>query len=459
MAISPIGGPLAGGTLVNVSADNLNLADVGSLQCDFLQPSGARHLTQGEWLMPHTGIRGNDTDMVGGNGVIRCPTPDRTLLRPTNGSAEVGTSMLGISLRRDGQVYSTHDDVGGLPLPYVFYPALGDATGSQATARSPAAGPVAGGTLVNITLPRLSDAVPRAFLRDASCQFSDWYATQATPASLASGDSIVLCHSPTGAVGSAQLRLALNGKDFEPTAPPLSFDIYRPPILKRVVPAGAYPGTSITLVGTNLGRASLPGVEFSCRFGEEVSVLLSSMPKRAPLASTWETASLVQSSSSSSTHTRLCSGRAFHPRPLPTAPRVPFCASQVVPATGHAAPRVVDNSWEADTVACTVPPAAQPHAGGSVRLSVSLNGQQYTPEHVNFAIAPVDTRRTLENIFHEVPADLVGDVEDTGSGDALGERGSAEAGSAETGSGAEGSGELASGAPSQGSGEASSGSG
>ena len=130
-----------------------------------------------------------------------------------------------------------------------------------------------------------------------------------------------------------------------------------------------------------------------------------------------------------------------------------------MPATGHAAPRVVDNSWEADTVTCVVPPAASPHAGGSVRLSVSLNGQQYTNEHVSFAIAPVDARRYAE-IFRKAPKDeVVGDAEDTASGDVLGEVGSAEAGSGAVGSGepgSSGSGELSSG---MGSGEAGSGSG
>ena len=54
------------------------------------------------------------------------------------------------------------------------------------------------------------------------------------------------------------------------------------------------------------------------------------------------------------------------------------------------APRVVDNSWYEHTVACVVPhpePGHTPTAGdGSVRLSVSLNGQQYTHEDVRFSV-------------------------------------------------------------------------
>ena len=109
----------------------------------------------------------------------------------------------------------------------------------------------------------------------------------------------------------------------------LAFDFYASPTLHRAVPAGAAPGTSIVLVGTNLGGEQGTGIERSCRFG-----------------------------------------------------------SAVVPATLHAAPRVVDNAWQTNTVTCVVPAAATPATGSAVLLSVSLNGQQYTPEPVRFAIGP-----------------------------------------------------------------------
>ena len=72
----------------------------------------------------------------------------------------------------------------------------------------------------------------------------------------------------------------------------------------------------------------------------------------------------------------------------PVPPRV-SAVEAVVRGVAQPEPRVVDNSWYAHTVLCVVP---EPTAGsaletdGSVRISVSLNGQQFTHEDVRFSI-------------------------------------------------------------------------
>ena len=316
--VTPFAGPMRGGTPVTIAAENLADASASGLACDFLWPNSSVRLqspAELRYVQPLTGGVNNDTDGAGGAGLVVCPTPASHLL------PAAGESMLGLVVTRDGQRYSTHDDVGSVARPYAFYSSLPNHTLS-----SPLAGPVGGGTLVNISLPvEIATDLPRIFLSSARCRFTDWYAVGTTAASLADGDTTSLCASPTGAVGRAQLHLALNGHDFEPALSPLPFDFFAPPILLFAHPRGAPPGTHIVLVGRNLDGASLPGVSHWCRFGETV------------VRGVWQPES-----------------------------------------------RVVDNSWFEHTVACVVPP----HDGGdgSVALRVSLNGQQYTPQDVRFSI-------------------------------------------------------------------------
>ena len=170
--------------------------------------------------------------------------------------------------------------------------------------------------------------MPASAYAGAACRFSTWYATQTTPATLVDGHNgtvAATCPSSTGSPGTAELQLALNGHDWEPAPAPLVFGFYRPPVLRLVVPAGAPPGTAVQLIGANLGGGESPGVTHSCRFG-----------------------------------------------------------GVVVPGVLQAEGRVINNAHWEDTVRCVVPRGIV----GRVRLSVSLNGQQYTEEDVKFAVAP-----------------------------------------------------------------------
>ena len=59
----------------------------------------------------------------------------------------------------------------------------------------------------------------------------------------------------------------------------------------------------------------------------------------------------------------------------------------VVAATLQGAARIVANAWEADSVRCLVPPrGAEPRR---VRVSVSINGQDYTAEDIAFSWSEV----------------------------------------------------------------------
>ena len=315
--LTPYCGPSGGGTPVTIAAENLAWADATGFECDFRWiHSNAQVLTAGELrrVAPTMSGVSNDTDGAGGAGLVVCPTPESP-------NAMVGETALGLLVTRGGQRYSTHDDVGGVPLPYTFYPAL-----PNETAWEPRAGPVAGGTLVNFSLPGLGANSPRRFLDGSRCRFTDWYAVGTTAASLAAADTASLCRSPTGAIGSAELHLALNGQDFEPSHQPLHFDFYPPFGLRFAHPRGASPGTAVTVVGYNLDGAGLPRVTHWCRFGDAI-----------------------------------------------------------VRAVAQPAAIVVDNSRYAHTVRCVVPASAP---AGAVRLSVSLNGQQFTAEDLSFSITP-----------------------------------------------------------------------
>ena len=57
--------------------------------------------------------------------------------------------------------------------------------------------------------------------------------------------------------------------------------------------------------------------------------------------------------------------------------------STVVAATLQGPGRIVANRWETDTVRCVVPPRGA--EARRVRASVSINGQDYTPEDVTFS--------------------------------------------------------------------------
>lgn len=56
----------------------------------------------------------------------------------------------------------------------------------------------------------------------------------------------------------------------------------------------------------------------------------------------------------------------------------------IVRGVAQPEPKVVGNTWWSHTVRCIVPPAP----ASSVRVSVSLNGEQFSAEDLRFAIAP-----------------------------------------------------------------------
>jgi hypothetical protein len=119
------------------------------------------------------------------------------------------------------------------------------------------------------------------------------------------------------------------------------FDFFAPPILQLVSPRGAPPGTSITLVGVNLDGAGLAGVAHWCRFGDAL-VRGEPQPEARVVDNSWFT------------HTVRC----------------------VVPETPHVEPSVVMGGGEDGQF--FAPPTVRHEGGGSVPLSVSLNGQQFT---------------------------------------------------------------------------------
>ena len=115
-----------------------------------------------------------------------------------------------------------------------------------------------------------------------------------------------------------------------------------------------------------------------------------------------------------------------------------------------------------------MPPAASPLDGGSVRLGVSLNGQQYTAQHVRFAVAPCRSLAACANYMpsvlwtsyyasragasSHVTDNLIGSDAGSGSGESASGYGSGEApGSGEAGSGLSGLTEPSSGSGEQGS--------
>ena len=341
--ITPNSVPRAGGTPLTIRGEGL--AEASAFECEFADGGTAdERLRTGAELLATSTINNNSTDGAGGAGTLRCPTP--TAL------PRLGEWSLGIRVDRAGQNYGSHEDVAAVPSPLWVYPSLStDAT------YAPASGPGAGGTLVRIELPRYNTSTI-AFANNASdagplletvaglwprhgakCRFGAAYYDGAYGPTIvdashdpagAQGEAM-LCASPALPGGEAPLQLALNGHDFEPV-PALPFHIYGRPRLVESVPAGATPGTSIILVGENLGGDGLPGVNHTCRFGTRV--VLGEL--------------LVE-------------------------------------------PRVVGNQWRTNTVRCVVPemPLASSTAAGryvrSVPLRISLNGQQYSPEPVRFS--------------------------------------------------------------------------
>ena len=329
-ALVPSSGPSAGATQVAVRAENLAGADPEAFECDFAyggeaaagegaagEGAPSRVLTNGTLLLVDD-RRENQTDGAGGAAVVTCATPP---------APAVGVWRLGLRLRRDGVSYSTHDDAGSVPLPYVVYPALPP----NGTSHAPLAGPSLGGTLVTISLPE-ADGGGMADLGGARCRFNTVLGPADAPAALEPDERRAMrCASPFLPTGPAPVQLALNGLDFEPSGG-LGYSVYNQPRLAAVEPPGAAPGTTVALVGTHLDGGGLPGVNHSCRFGE-----------------------------------------------------------MVVPALAHAEPRVVANEMHALTLSCTVPTAEAAASGAepaaSVPFAVSLNGQQYTQEAVRFAFA------------------------------------------------------------------------
>jgi len=324
-------GPAAGGALLSVYSENLAAAEISGFECDFRGDEG--DVANG--TLPATSnatllslANGTAVEDIGA-GVAVCVTP----------AAPAGTeAFVGMSVLRDSQRYSTHGDEASVSLPYVFYPSL-----PPTAAYAPHAGPLAGGTILHIGFAPVPASVrathaARAVLADAACRFGPFTPGMSpsetsllAPASLATADEAVLCAAPNFPYeGSVQLHLALNGRDYEPashngTATHLPFSFYLPPVLKRVVPAGAPAGTKVVLLGDRLLGGGLAGVAHTCSFG-----------------------------------------------------------GRLVPATPHLQPVLVANTWRRDTVSCLVPPRGE--GEGLVRLSLSLNGQQYTAEDVRFVL-------------------------------------------------------------------------
>ena len=318
MSLMPSASPVAGGTKVRVTAENL--AGATAVACQFLLPDDGGRVDS-----PATGGAGFDaSDGVGGMAEVVCLTP---------ASHPVAEVALGLEVTRAGQRYSTHDDNASSSRPFAFYTAL-----PASATYAPVAGPSAGGTLLNVSLPPLGPALGGVALARAArsgrlgarCRFGDGtggHVLLTVAASLAVDGASLSCRSPQpAALGSAPLQLALNGQDYEP-APALPFAFYAPPSLRAVVPAGARAGEAVTMLGKALRGADGYGAH-SCKFGETV-----------------------------------------------------------VAATLQGAARVVDNGWEADSVRCLVPPrGTEPRR---VRVSVSINGQDYTAEEIAFSWSEV----------------------------------------------------------------------
>lgn len=314
VAVSPASGPTAGGSNVTLVAENL--AGATEVECDMLSGDSVHNVTSA--LLEAVP---DDTDGAGGAGTVRCRAP---------AAVQAGQSVIGLVVHRDSQAYSTHSDAsGGMGLPFTFYSPLGPSTVS-----APAAGPTSGGTLLRISLP--SSTSREGLGAGAQCRFDvAALAALAAPvfaaASLAASADAMLCISPPLPAGNVLLSLARNGLDFEPLEP-LPFAAYPHPQLDLVFPAGAMPGTAVSLVGANLHGGPVSGLNYSCRFGGQNGTVAHGVP--------------------------------------------------------HPMPRVVANMLRAHTVVCAVPPHRDslPH---SMTLGLSLNGQQYHGEdYVTFAYAP-----------------------------------------------------------------------
>ena len=82
---------------------------------------------------------------MGGAAEVACLTPT------AHPALEVA---LGLEVTRAGQRYSTHDDNASSSQPFAFYAAL-----PASATHAPVAGPSAGGTLLNVSLPPLGSAL------------------------------------------------------------------------------------------------------------------------------------------------------------------------------------------------------------------------------------------------------------------------------------------------------------
>ena len=314
LGLLPSAAPVAGGTEVRVTAENL--AGATAVACQFLLADGERINSPA----------GGSADSDASDGIV--DAAEVVCLTPASHPAAL--VALGLEVTRAGQRYSTHDDNASSSHPFAFYAAL-----PASATYAPAAGPNAGGTLLNVSLPPLGSALGGVALARAArggrlgarCRFggdgADGPLLLTVAASLAADGASLACRSPQlAALGSAQLQLALNGQDFEP-ATALPFAFYAPPSLRSVVPAGARAGEAVTMLGEALRGTDGYGAH-SCKFGETV-----------------------------------------------------------VAATLQGGARVVANAWEADSVRCLVPPrGAEPLR---VRVSVSINGQDFTAEEIAFS--------------------------------------------------------------------------
>lgn len=151
--LAPTSGPASGIQLLRVSAENLGGAD--TYHCDFRLSDGTQSISTASVVRRH-----NDTDGAGGAGVVECFTPAAPAL---------GDARVGLRVRRDGQMYSTHDESASVPLVYHVYPTL-----SSNAVHAPRSGPVDGGTLINISFDE--PVVRGVWLTSPRCRFTDWCA-------------------------------------------------------------------------------------------------------------------------------------------------------------------------------------------------------------------------------------------------------------------------------------------
>ena len=239
----PSGGPLAGGTAIEVTGSGL--INGSEYLCRF----GANRLEVPARM---------DFVADGGSGALHCQVPPRASCEP-EGAAATGVSAVQISL--NGQQWSDTQ----LGIDYFTPPAVRSFT--------PRAGPQAGGVAVRIYGDhfRTPLAVARHRQPPLVCNF-DGVAVEGTLDTSGGGEPSVRCVAPERTVGAVPIELTFNGQDY--TANGVTWLSYVVPSLSHVLPpAGpADGGTALVLFGRHL---SLPAPHdashgsYVCGFGDD----------------------------------------------------------------------------------------------------------------------------------------------------------------------------------------------